>query len=252
MEITRISLTSEKIIAPITLALVSDLHDRNAKAVLRELKKAAPDMILMSGDIFDAQPLPEEKQQPESLYFLQECTQIAPAWFSIGNHEWVVEENLRAILASCGVTLLDDTAQRVGIKGNDIVIGGLTSPSGRVGRYSRLYTPDPDVEFLDRFSNMKGYKILLSHHPEFYPRVIASRPIDLTLSGHAHGGQIRFGKQGLFAPGQGFFPKYISGLYEGRLVVSRGLGNHTPIPRLWNPFQLIFVTMIPKEEKYQN
>lgn len=245
MEITRISLTSEKIIVPITLALVSDLHNRNAKTVLGELENSAPDMIMMPGDIFNEQPLPEAKEQSESLYFIRECTKIAPAWFSIGNHEWVAEENLEAILKSSGVTLMDDTFERVGIKGNDVVIGGLTSPCGRKGNYSRLYTPDPDVEFLDRFSDMNGYKILLSHHPEFYPRVIAPRPIDLTLSGHAHGGQIRFGDQGLFAPGQGFFPKYTSGLYDNRLVVSRGLGNHNPIPRLWNKFQLIFVTIAP-------
>ncbi|MBR4866000.1 MAG: metallophosphoesterase [Clostridia bacterium] len=221
MEVTRIFLTSEKIVTPITLALVSDLHNRNAKKVLAELEKLHPDMILMPGDIFDHQPLPGKRKQYESLRFLQECGKIAPAWFSVGNHEWVAEENLEAILASCGVALLDDTAQRVGIKGNDVVIGGLTSPCGRAGRYSRLYTPDPDVKFLDRFSDMKGYKILLSHHPEYYPRVIAQRSIDLTLAGHAHGGQIRFRGQGLFAPGQGFFPKYTSGLYDGKLVVSR-------------------------------
>ena len=245
MEITRISLASEKIVNPITLALVSDLHDRNAKAVLGELEKHSPDMILMPGDIFDEQPLPEEKEQPQSLYFLRECTKIAPAWFSVGNHEWIAEENLKAILSDCNVTLLDDSAERVGIGGNDLVIGGLTSPCGRIGKYSRWYTPDPDVTFLDRFADRKGYKILLSHHPEFYPRVIAPRDIDLTLSGHAHGGQIRFGEQGLFAPGQRFFPQYTSGLYDGRLVVGRGLGSKSLIPRLWNKFQLIFVTISP-------
>ncbi|MBR6763861.1 MAG: metallophosphoesterase [Clostridia bacterium] len=246
MEITRISLTSEKIIAPITLALVSDMHNRNAKPVLDELENAAPDMIMMPGDIFDEQPLPEEMEQSESLFFLRECTKIAPAWFSIGNHEKFAEENLEAILKSSGVTLLDDAFEKISFKGNDIIIGGLTSPCGRARRYSRLYTPDPDVEFLDRFADTKGYKILLSHHPEFYPRVIASRPIELILSGHAHGGQIRFGDQGLFAPGQRFFPKYTSGLYDNRLVVSRGLGNQHLIPRLWNKFQLIFVTISPK------
>ena len=66
--------------------------------------------------------------------------------------------------------------------------------------------------------------------------------IDLTLSGHAHGGQIRILGQGLIAPGQGFFPKYTSGMYDGRLIVSRGLANNAPpIPRLFNRKELIFI-----------
>lgn len=53
--------------------------------------------------------------------------------------------------------------------------------------------------------------------------------INLVLSGHAHGGQVRLPLIGaLFAPNQGLFPKYTAGLYsEGqtKMVVSRGLDN---------------------------
>ena len=66
-------------------------------------------------------------------------------------------------------------------------------------------------------------------------------PIDLTLSGHAHGGQIRLLGQGLFAPGQGVLPRYTSGVYEGRLIVSRGLANTTFVPRLFNPTEMVYI-----------
>lgn len=49
-------------------------------------------------------------------------------------------------------------------------------------------------------------------------------PIDLVLSGHAHGGQIRLFGQGLFAPGQGILPKYTSGVHEN-MIISKGLAN---------------------------
>jgi len=92
---------------------------------------------------------------------------------------------------------------------------------------------------------IKGYKILLCHHPEYYERYIRGLDIDLTLSGHAHGGQIRIFGQGLFAPGQGILPQVTSGLYDGRLIVSRGLCNTAwPIPRLNNETELVMVELM--------
>ena len=53
--------------------------------------------------------------------------------------------------------------------------------------------------------------------------------MDLVLSGHAHGGQIRLPfVGGIIAPHQGCFPKYDGGLYEKdetNMIVSRGIGN---------------------------
>ena len=89
-----------------------------------------------------------------------------------------------------------------------------------------------------------GYKVLLSHHPEYYPEYIKDLDIDLILSGHAHGGQLRFFGRGLFAPGQGLLPKYTSGIHDGRMIVSRGLANNAPpIPRLFNSKELIFIDL---------
>ncbi|MDO4272352.1 MAG: hypothetical protein Q4D16_01675 [Eubacteriales bacterium] len=66
-------------------------------------------------------------------------------------------------------------------------------------------------------------------------------PIDLVLSGHAHGGQWRIGRQGIYAPGQGWFPKLTGGVADGRMVISRGLSNTTKIPRFFNPREIVMV-----------
>ena len=90
------------------------------------------------------------------------------------------------------------------------------------------------------------YTILLSHRPELLD-LYAFQKIDLVFSGHAHGGQIRLPLIGaLFAPDQGLFPRYTSGLYTEQstsLIVSRGLGNSLFPLRLFNRPELVLVTL---------
>ena len=69
---------------------------------------------------------------------------------------------------------------------------------------------------------------------------------DLVFSGHAHGGQVRLGNQGILAPGEGLLPRYTSGLYQmenTRMVVSRGLGNSACPIRVFNPPHLPMVML---------
>ena len=67
------------------------------------------------------------------------------------------------------------------------------------------------------------------------------QPIDLVVSGHAHGGQWRFFGHGVFAPGQGILPKYTKGFYNGNLLVSAGMTNTAPVPRLFNPTEIVIL-----------
>ena len=98
------------------------------------------------------------------------------------------------------------------------------------------------LDWLDGFECQPGYRLLLSHHPEYWHRYLRSRQIDLILSGHAHGGQIRLFGQGLFSPGQGLLPKYSSGIH-GNMIISRGLSNTGGVvPRLFNPTETVYIT----------
>ena len=89
---------------------------------------------------------------------------------------------------------------------------------------------------------MPSPRLLLCHHPEYYPDYIRGTDIELTVSGHAHGGQWSIFGRGVFAPGQGLFPKYTAGVYDGgRLVVSRGVTNTVRIPRFFNPTEIVVI-----------
>lgn len=121
-------------------------------------------------------------------------------------------------------------------------------------RYPRRNrTEDPGklpavTDWLSDFEKEDGFKILLSHHPEYWEMrepVLRDRNIDLVLSGHAHGGQWNIFGRGVYAPGQGFWPEYTSGEFEGphgRMIVSRGMTNSSwPVPRIGNPCEILYI-----------
>jgi uncharacterized protein len=233
-------------------AVVADLHDAPYKKIIDALRRIEPDLILVPGDL--TEDLTEESSGCDSpgrpgLGFLSEAAAIAPTFYAWGNHETgaghvnlnnsardrtappsVCAHWLESIRKS-GVVLLDQSY----VSRNGLVLGGLRSGLLNEGRV-------PDIGWLDDFCRAPGYRILLCHHPEYYDLYLRDYPIDLFVSGHAHGGQWRLFGRGIFAPDQGLFPKYTDGIHEGRLVISRGLSNTVaPIPRLFNPRELVVV-----------
>lgn len=237
MKITSVLLETKKVAAPLTLAVVADLHDSSDAVVREALRAASPDLVLVPGDI-----LHDAAHTENGLATLRRFAAAWPTFVSVGNHEWKCGVDVRPLLAATGACLLDNAFVRVG----EVVIGGLSSgyEKEKQGRFKK--TPPPRTAWLSDFCAEDGYRVLLCHHPEYYRPYIKGRDIDLTVAGHAHGGQWRFFGIPVFAPGQGLFPRYTSGLYDGKLLVSRGLANHVSIPRLFNPTELVVVKIVPQ------
>lgn len=88
------------------------------------------------------------------------------------------------------------------------------------------------------------FSILLSHRPEHFERYV-DLEVNLVLTGHAHGGQVRLPfLGGIVAPNQGFFPEYTAGAYQEQnttMVVSRGLGNSIIPIRINNRPELVII-----------
>lgn len=249
--------TVYKLNAPASICLLSDLHERSF-SFLSDVRNHKPDMIAIAGDILHGYTTDENSLTSDRMLpFLSACAEIAPTFFSLGNHEWMLHPDDLDAIASAGIIVLDNRW----VEWNGLIIGGLTSASAtdyrkfrgeselrypkwdvQRSRLEELKTPRlPDLSWLDEFASQPGYKILLTHHPEYWP-LIRDYDIDLVLAGHAHGGQIRLFGHGLFAPGQGFLPKLTSGVHDGRLVISRGLSNTAGIiPRLFNPKEIVYV-----------
>lgn len=242
-----------------TIALIADFHNTDPDAIIESLSDHHPDMIAIAGDFLvgyrPQHPGLAIEHQTNVLPLFHACVKVAPTYVSLGNHEWMVCDEDIDLIRSTGATVLDNSW----VERNGIAMGGLTPAivsnfrafrKGTGERYPhRERRPhgrniEPELLWLDEFEMVPGYKILLCHHPEYYPVYLRDRQVDLILSGHAHGGQIRLFGQGLYSPGQGWLPKYTSGVYDGKLVVSKGIANTaSPVPRIFNPTEIVYVKL---------
>ncbi len=230
--LTEYTFRTGKIDRPLRLAVASDIHSGTLDDVLEEFGRC--DALLVPGDLVDR----HRRNNRNAYRFLETVPEILPVFYSIGNHErrFKHREEYMQKVAESKVTLLDNGSTDF----HGIRIGGLSSME-----------EEPDLEFLDRFEREEGFKLLLCHHPEVYRDYVAGRDIDLTLCGHAHGGQIQISGRGLYAPGQGLFPKLTHGLHDGgKMLISRGMTNSARLkaPRINNPCELIILNMERKEE----
>lgn len=251
MKITNYAIKANKLGRSLRIALVSDLHSHEPSKVIRAVESISPDVICIAGDLTEALDGSMEKKNGHGFAALQAFCKLAPTFYAPGNHEIaayhlhhhalplpqpgidrITPEN-RARIEQSGAYFLENTYT----EWQGITIGGLGS--------GMLETDGvPRIDSLDDFFAREGYKILLCHHPEYYAKYLREKSVDLVLSGHAHGGQWRLFGKGLYAPDQGLFPKYTSGMHEGRLIISRGTANTGGIiPRLFNPCEVVCIEM---------
>ena len=231
--------TEYQIKAPLSgarrIALVSDLHNGEAAglAAAEMLSLDPPDVIVIAGDLYESPPR-NPFADASAIAFLDRLPRTVPILYCRGNHDHTPTDGVRVALARAHAVELDSSTERVA----GILFGGLRSALNTGGV--------PDLAFLSRFAEEKAdLRVLISHHPEYYARYIRPHTgIHLTLSGHAHGGQWCLLGRAVFAPGQGLFPKYTAGLYDGgRLAVSRGAHNPIRIPRIACPTEIVYLTL---------
>ncbi|MBE6671074.1 MAG: metallophosphoesterase [Ruminococcaceae bacterium] len=232
------------------IAHVSDLHNnkmgKNNKKLLDMLRSSKPDIIAITGDLIDSR----NTNVNIALQFVEEAVKIAPCYYVNGNHEARVSEyaELKKGLNELGVVVLENEKIEFERSGEKINIIGVIDPSFKT---DYLFGDSTSVmqRNLQILIDVDRYTILLSHRPELM-KIYANNSVNLVLSGHAHGGQFRFPLVGgLFAPSQGLFPEYDSGLYiEGKtnMIVSRGIGSSIIPLRFNNRPEVILITLLDK------
>lgn len=244
------TVASPKLTAEVRLAVVTDFHSSdNADDVAAMVASCAPDAVLLVGDLFDddTQNRPTER----TLSLMRQLSAQYPCYYVSGNHEaWTGEmDALYQQTEEAGVTVLRMSSGVLTVHGQRIALCGVPDP------YEMVFSGAPDTEeqLRQAMENVDSadFTVLLAHRPELLAKY-AQFPLDLVVSGHAHGGQVRIPGvlNGLYAPNQGWFPKLAGGAYtqDGTtLIVSRGLAVRTRLPRIFNRPEVVLVRCVPAE-----
>ena len=253
--VSELSISTDRLPASFSsfrIAQISDLHNtefgENNETLLQMLSDCKPDIIVITGDLIDAQHTDIEI----ALSFAQESVKIAPTFYVTGNHEASCSQydTLKVGLESAGVTVLEDEVTYLEREGKTIALLGLSDPDFTIkgdlfGEISAMVS----TKLKNMLEQDSMYSVLLSHRPELF-ETYAACDVDLILSGHAHGGQFRLPFiGGLIAPDQGLFPQYDAGLFTDgntNMVVSRGLGNSIIPIRFNNRPEIVLIELHTK------
>ncbi len=215
----------------VRIVQLSDLHGKSFghknKRLVSAVAKSRPDFIVITGDIIH---MYRKRDISVALEVVSTLSNIAPVLYVSGNHEMrnISYRFFRKHLKEAGAVVLDNCAHNI----CGLTVVGLNCASLKNGTVEKI-TPSSEN------------KILLAHMPQYFEKYAAAG-YDLVFCGHAHGGQWRipFTGRGIYAPGQGLFPKLTSGehvLGKTHMIISRGLGNSECPLRLFNRPEVVVV-----------
>ncbi len=204
----------------LTIGLISDIHsgifmtEEDMFEYMQALNSLKPDLILLPGDFITS--------DLEEIYPFINVFKNLKAKYGIfatlGNHEFFTRQprKITKIIEENGIRVLRNESEKIKINGKKISIIGIDDL-----RYGA------DLDKAMKNVDSEKIKILLSHKPYDFPR-FARYQVQLTVSGHTHGGQIVFAKidDSYIAPAS-LVSKFVAGHYkigDSHLYVTRGIG----------------------------
>nr|MBN2277610.1 metallophosphoesterase [candidate division Zixibacteria bacterium] len=212
------------------LGIYKNLDD--LEEILVKAEKYSPDLLLYTGDIAD------------DLTILSDVLKLVDGlktrfgkYASLGNHEYYRGiRDVIEIFDHSPIPLLRSSGVGINIDGATAYISGADDPR-YMGKDNRDFLYQTIEEAVSGAPS-DSFKILMSHRPEGFDPA-ADLKIDLTLSGHTHGGQVGYAGQSFWTS---FMPeRYLWGKYTregGQMYLTSGIGH-------WFPFRLGCPTEAP-------
>lgn len=199
---------------------ISDIHfghyfdSAQLKELVHIVNSIQPDVICFTGDLIDE----DTNGLSSSTSILSELKANHGKFAVLGNHDyWGNSVEVTEILQLAGFQVLTNRSGQIINKGAKIRVAGVDDASNG----------NPDIEKALENVQEEEFILLLSHVPD-YADISRNYPIDLQLSGHSHGGQVRIPYLGHIVTPHGA-KKYVSGLYQVpdsnlMVYVNRGIG----------------------------
>lgn len=255
LTVSYFTVNDSKISQPFRIVLIADLHDHrfgsNNERLIDRIEEQSPDLIIVDGDMING----DSENDDVAVELVRSLTEIAPVYYSLGNHEYYYVEaghdDLQEDLEEAGAIVLNYKSLDIEVNGNSIRLGGLYEYGFETSMQSEEEN-ERAVSYLEEYVDTDRYLIMCAHRPEsFYPWDYADTwGIDLVLGGHLHGGQVIIpGIGGLYSPLEEFFPTYDYGQYKlgkSDMIITRGLGSNPKVlPRFNNPPEIAVVDIEP-------
>ncbi len=245
LEISRYEVASQKLpesFDGFKIVQLSDLHGaefgEDGMGLVEKVKELEPDIIALTGDF-----VTDEGDLAAVEKLAARLVKLCPVYFVSGNHEFGsgLAVKVRNILERAGVKYLSNEYLTISRGEDEILLGGVEDPLA----YADMLSPDELAQKMNDAAP-DAFKILLGHR-NYWMTEYPELPVDLIFCGHAHGGLIRIpGVGGLIGTDRRLFPDFDAGQFNnGRytLIVSRGLGNSVPIPRVFNRPEIVCVEL---------
>ena len=250
---------SRKIKKKYTFVMLSDLHNKSCGIRNDRLIKAVvdchPDSIITAGDMYTSK---KGTGFDNALALLEALSNRFPVYIANGNHESKTQikpddfDNMYGQfvdrLASLGLRPLVN--ERLALPEINIDLCGLQIGQEYFGHFTKKEMTETYMDKLVGKANRDCFQILIAHNPVYFKKY-ADWGADLVLSGHIHGGVVRLPwLGGVISPTATFFPKYDGGRFQegtSTMILGRGLSTHTLPIRMWNPGEIVLVTLLPEK-----
>jgi predicted MPP superfamily phosphohydrolase len=228
-----------------TIAQISDFHYdptfsvHPLRAAIPMVLGLNPDLIALTGDFVSAPLLGDPARgaldAEPCADLLRQLTAPCGRWAILGNHDYHTDPvHVTHALEARDIPVLANRAVAIERDGARFWLAGINDALSHTADLPASLAPIPPGEAV----------ILLAHEPDFADQASAY-PIDLQLSGHSHGGQVRLPLlPPLYLPEMG--KKYILGAYQVGplpLYTNAGLGTVGVAVRLNCPPEITLLTI---------
>lgn len=217
---------------------ISDLHtnqfigQEDVERVTELVNQEEPDIVLITGDFISNSP----KYIPICAAGLKDVSAKYGVFGCLGNHDYYTDPvGVRNQMEAIGINLLVNSSEILEIRETKITIAGIDD----------LWVGKPDYDATLRDTDFSSPIILMSHNPDAFP-TIAGYDVDLTLSGHTHGGQIGLRLFGNHYSFVNLVTPFVMGEFSkgnSKLYVNRGIGTVGPPLRLNAPPEISVITL---------
>ena len=233
-----------------TIAQVSDIHFQEfteaffVQHVVDVVNQLRPDLVVLTGDFISDGPFPSSYTEERIGHCGEMMSRIqSPLRYAVmGNHDALVDSAAMTLaLESNGIPVLANRYVPIERGNQRFWLAGLEDAC--------IERPDLSMAIPGASLRQDEPVILLGHEPD-YADIVARHAVDLMLSGHTHGGQIRIPfMRPHFLPQLG--EKYVEGLFSigpMQLYVNRGIGT-VALPFRFNcPPEVTLITLQNRSE----